>query len=282
MVVRFPAYREFEASRIATNDAAMALLVSTRLAVRAIEDASPEHASSHLPDVFPSLEHARRLNRTLSDAAQVILDAERQLTYMAIPFSLTVYEAFAKDAIRLMRDARVDTQTSDVTRIKLGALHDYLGDIGIALPRPEVELFDFIRQLRNRIVHHAGIEGSTLEGAFAAMGEAAKGLWRFMAGDDPPLRRPKEPLQLEAKHLIPSLAVTKHLGEAINDGLVRAIPSSAWAGWVTEDFLSKSVPASFDQRLRKLKGFARHRYGDLALDEAVLRRTLTDALVGGG
>ena len=278
MVVWFPAYREFEASRISTNDAAMALLVSTRLAVQAIKDAGPDQAATHLPDAFPSLEHGRRLNRTLSDAAGLILDAERQLAYMAIPFSLTVYEAFAKDAIRLMRLAAVDTQTSDVGWIKLGALHDYLVGIGLSLPQPELDLFDFIRQVRNRIVHHAGIEGSGLEGAFASMGDSAKGLWRFMAAGDPPLGSPKAALQLRARHLIPALAVTKHLGEAINSGLVSTIPSAKWAEWVTDDFLSGSGPAAFDQRLRKLKGFARHGYGDLDLDEGDLREALTTAL----
>jgi hypothetical protein len=286
VLVRFPAYRTFEASRIATNDAAMALLVSTRIAALTLDKVPASKASQHLPALFPSVEHMKRLDRTAADAKDLILDAERHFTYMAIPFVLTVYSTFIVDAIRLLRDAGLDARADDPTRLKLSELHDYLDGAGVMVPQQEREIFAFIRLIRNRIVHSRGIEGSTLRSSFIGMPKSCKELWRYLSGGDPPLGTPKEELALEARHLIPALSVTKHLGEAINVALSSLIPARVWADVATRDFLSEGRPASRVQLLRKLTGFARHHYGALDLDEAsldgALRRYLAEKKEKGG
>lgn len=274
MVTRFPAYRDFEASRIATNDATMSLLVSTRLAALVLDAVSQDQRSKHLPVVFPSLEHAERLNRTPADAARLILNAERHLTYMAIPFVLAVYSTFIVDVIQMLRIARVDEHTNDPNRLMLGEFHDYLQQIGLSLPNREKELFDFIRRIRNRIIHYGGIEGSRLRSAFMGMSSDAQQLWRYLSGGDPPLGSPTEQLALEARHLTPALAVTNHLGEAVNVALADLIPSGLWADIVVQDFTAQSVPAGPAQRLRKLLGYARFYYGGLGLGEGYLEDAL--------
>ncbi len=282
MVVRFPAYREFEASRIETNDAAMALLVSTRLAALTLDQVPVTQAGEHIPVLFPSLEHIQRLDRTPADAKALILDAECHLTYMAIPFVLTVYSTFVIDSIRILRVAGIDTRTEDPNRLMLGELHNYLERIGLSLPQREKELFDFIRLVRNRIVHYRGIEGSTLRSSFIAMSIDSQGLWRYLSGGDPPLGTPKEELKLEARHLIPALAVTNHLGEAINVALSQLVSAEVWADVAVEDFMSAPGPAPPAQRLRKLVGYTRYHYGALRLDEETLDDALARYLAEGG
>ena len=260
----------------------MALLVSTRLAALTLDQVSAEHAGEHLPQLFPSVEHVDRLDRPPGDAKALILDAERHFTYMAIPFVLTVYSTFVVDAIRILRDAGIDAGTEDSSRLMLGDLHDYLERIGLSLPQRERELFDFIRLVRNRIVHFRGIEGSALRSSFVGMSSDSKKLWRYLSGGNPPLGTPKEELRLEARHLIPALAVTNHLGEAINVALSQLIPTAAWADTVVRDFMSDSHPAPQAQRLRKLVGYTRYHYGALGLDESMLGDALSRYLGQGG
>jgi hypothetical protein len=258
----------------------MALLVATRLAGIPLEAVPATKSGEHLPALFPSLEHVERLNRTPPDAKVLILDAERYLTYMAIPFVLTVYATFAIDAIRLMRVAGLDARTDDPNRLMLSELHPYVEGLGLALPQEEKELFDFIRLIRNRIVHYRGIEGSALRSSFFGMHMKARTLWNVLAGGNPPLGTPKEELGLEAKDLIPALAVTKRLGEVINLALTHTVPADVWADVAVEDFMQASEPVAPHQRQRKLVGYARFLYGDLGLDETALKDALDRYLEG--
>jgi hypothetical protein len=260
----------------------MALLVSTRLAALILDQLPPERAGEHLPALFPSTEHIQRLNRTPADARALILDAERHFTYMAIPFVLAVYSTFIVDAIELLRDAGIDTGTNDPNLLTLEKLHGYLEGIGLSVPKRERELFDFIRLVRNRIVHYGGTEGSALRSSFVGMSSESKGLWRYLSDGDPPLGTPKEELRLEARHLIPALAVTNHLGEVIDVELSQLIPKGVWADVAVKDFMSDSRPAPQAQRLRKLVGYSRYHFGALGLDEATLGDALDRYLAQGG
>jgi hypothetical protein len=252
----------------------MALLVSTRLAVGSIDSLPQDDRKQHLPDVFSSTEHVRRLNRTGEDARAIILDAERQLTYMAIPFVLSVYETYLLDVIDLLRRGGVDSSTQDTSKIGLAKLHEYLETLGLKLNPTDVALFDFIRRLRNRIVHYAGVEGSRLKREFDAMPADAKSLWRYLGGD-PPVGTPTEALRLRAIHLTPALAVTNHLGEATNDGLMDVVPLNVWADIAVEDYYATNPP-SLDraQRLRKLAGYTRFMYGPLRIGTDMLVESL--------
>jgi hypothetical protein len=274
-VIQFPAYRSFETSRIATNDAAMALLVSTQLAAYTLDQVPDSARDNHIPDIFSDLGHIGRLNRTVDDARAIVLDAERQLAYMAIPFVLSVYEMYVLDVIGLLREARIDISTADVTKLGLAKIHGYLSDLGLVLPQTGTALFDFIRLVRNRIVHYAGKEGAGLRTAYNAMSDDAKSLWRYLTGSEPPLGSPEEPLRLEAVHLFPALAVTNRLGEAINLAIGKVLPTEVWADVVVRDYFEQQ-PAGLDRarRIRKLTGLARFAYSEAGLGREVLEAAL--------
>ena len=74
-------------------------------------------------------------------------------------------------------------------------------------------------------------------------------------------------MQLEARDLIPTLAVTKRLSKAINGQLSGVLSRELWAALVVEDYREIEPDRYRDRgkRLRRVSGLARHLYGDLGL-----------------
>jgi hypothetical protein len=111
MVVKFPAYRDFEAARIAANDAMMALLIGARLGEHELTTsaASPE---TRLPTLFGQIESIQRVNRTVGDAARLLARAEAHLAGMAIPYALAVHGAFVALTVEMMRGDGLDAHST--------------------------------------------------------------------------------------------------------------------------------------------------------------------------
>ena len=125
-MIKHPEYRAFERSRIAANDAMMALAIGARLAGHLLSQSPDEDADRLLPDVFPTVEGAQKLNRTVEDARLLISSAETHLAYMAIPFALSVHQTYCVQALRLLRRDGIDTATDDPFLIRLEHLHERL------------------------------------------------------------------------------------------------------------------------------------------------------------
>lgn len=283
MAIQFPAYRHFEASRIAMNDAAMSLVVGLRLGGVLLDQAPALERGRHLPDLFGYVPDIKRLNRTAEDAAVLLRDSERHVAYMGIPFVLSVYHSLTVKAVRFLElDGKFAgiSGTSDAT-IKLEHVHGLLaGEGGLSLPRVEVQMLDFVRQVRNRIVHYEGTPGSRLRGAYLALPKEARDLWeRWTARQfTEALSDGPRPMELRAVDLTPALALTKRLGKAINGELGRTISRSLWAKVVIEDYRDME-PDRFrnrGMRLRRIRGLARHLYADLGLSDDELQVALRE------
>jgi hypothetical protein len=137
----------------------------------------------------------------------------------------------------------------------------------LSLPPTEVDLFDFLRQLRNRIIHYAGIAGSNLRAAYTSLPAPARQLWVTLAGRDLEIADAKTSLELRARDLVPALAITKRLSKAINGELSRTLSRSLWAELVVEDYRALEPERYSDRgkRLRRVKGLAGHFYADVGL-----------------
>lgn len=277
MATNFPAYRDFEAARIAANDAMMALLVGSRLGQVAIDSMEAEKQDRYLPELFPDIDDVRRLNRTAKDTRELLANAESHLASMAIPFILSVYQDFATDVIDLMRQDGLAPGTDDPKRIPLEELHTYLVEkCGLPLSGMELALFDFIRQLRNRIVHFGGTPGSHLRAAYARLPEEAKALWRKLTGGDFTTGDSKSPLVLGSAALYPVLAVTKRLSKGIVGELSRRLSRSQWADVVVADYHQVHAErlGGSARRLRRIFNYAKHQYSSLELTEGELADAL--------
>jgi hypothetical protein len=112
MTIQFASYRLFEASRAAANDAMMALLVGSRVAGASLARRDASDMGRHLPELFPSLPDVQRMNRTAEDTIGLLANAERHLTYMGIPFVLSVYQTLAVETIRLLRRQGLEHERS--------------------------------------------------------------------------------------------------------------------------------------------------------------------------
>jgi hypothetical protein len=277
MAVRFPAYRRFNASRVAANDAMMAILVGSRLASASIAEREASSSPTDLlPIVFPELPGVERLNRTLADARRLLADAERYLAYMAIPFALSVYGTYVVDVIRMAQSAGVADEI-DVGGLRLSDLHPHLKDAcSIVLPGIELELFDFLRRLRNRIIHYGGQQGSRLRQSFFDMSPEARELWFALTQREFPFGDRRDELVLGARELIPALSVTKHLGDAISIQISERLPKAFWATQAVEDYLTNAPFPSINRSdvLRKVQGIARYNYSSVDIGESDLESAI--------
>jgi hypothetical protein len=251
------------------NDDLMAVLMSVRLAGQLLEALPAADQLRFLPDLFPGLPEIRRLNRTATDAALLLRRAETHVAYTGIPFVLAVYQTFLVEVVKMLRSDNQDTNSQDPSKITLDEFHEYLIGCGLPIPITEMQLFDFIRQIRNRIIHFAGTSGSNLRSAYVALPAASRSLWLATSGREFTASGPREPIQLTAQDLIPALAVTKRLSRGLSRELGRMLSRSYWANLVADDYRQAS-PQRFgeqSQRLRRLHGYAHTFYSGLSLSK---------------
>jgi hypothetical protein len=257
----------FDAARIALNDALMAIMVGMRLAVDRLAKLPFHQQLEFLPSLFPDVEEAARLHRTSEDAARLIRGAEIDLTHMAIPYVLSLYNSYLVDSIFLLRRARLDTRIRDPWRIPLGELHDYMTKIGVQLPRAEVEVFDFMRLVRNRIIHYAGAQGAEVAEAYRSLSPPAKTIYFRTAGRDFRVGLDTEQMRLSVEDVRPALAVTKHLAEAVNGELARKVNKGFWLDVLISDYFNTHPKrVSREQLIKGITGYAAFHYQALSLN----------------
>ncbi len=263
-ILLFPAYRRFEAARVETNDAMMALLIGGRLGSHALL----RHGDSDrfLSEIFPTVKDIRRLDRTAAKAQRLIDHAERYFAYLAIPFALTVYKTFVLDCIELFEDTPLDPTT-----VQMHLLHKRIQEKAGELPSELVELFELSRQIRNRILHHNATQGSNLRPAYRALSRPARESWKNLSDQQLPLSNPKEQLALGACEITAVLAITKNLARCLNESLTSTVTRERWIKIIKEDFEATS-PRAKDRntRLRRIQGHARHFYPSLGLSREEL------------
>jgi hypothetical protein len=156
--------------------------------------------------------------------------------------------------------------------MKLERLHKHLMDeCGIDLPDREIQIFEFLRQIRNRILHAVGIPGSHLRSAYFALSLPAREQWEAWTGRSFVKAIPDRlrPMNLGIVELTPALAVTKRLGKTVNAELTRRLSRQLWAQLVAEDYreLEPERYKARGTRLRKVIGLARYYYADLGLTD---------------
>lgn len=269
---------------MASNDAMVALLIASRLGQHVLTTSAAD-PSVRLPVLFRQLQGIDRLNVTSARASELLGSSEELLVKMAIPYVISVHEAFLADAIEMLKADGRDPESSawtiprsaNVEKIDLSKKHAYIAErAGIRLPERDLELFELARMIRNRIVHYAGDAGSKLETSYRQLSKDARDRWLRLAGRQLTVEGGSNAISLREGELRVTLSTAMILGVAVNESLARSLSRTYWADLVVDDYRAE-YPKRFGDRARRqrrISGFAGERYNRLKLTEEELRRAL--------
>lgn len=265
--VLFPAFRSYLLARETINDELMALVVGAGIASTTMSDRSQE---TLLPELVPDVPEVQRLNQTVRRARALWDRAPSAVTRTAIPYVLSVYGVYLADAVGLLQGLDYDHDPHEPDGTYLHVLHGRIETAtGTPLPAREIALFELIQIVRNRLAHQGGTPGSRLAGKWRQLTADAKEEWIRIA-DRPILDAvldPNSPLDLGIGELNATLAVTHRLAHRVNTGLVTSVPADKWAEMLVRDYRERWPRryGSGSQRLRRLRGYARHSYSPIQI-----------------
>lgn len=275
--VRFPAYRSYLEVRTLANDNFMALLAGSEIAREALAAADP---NALLPQAFPLAVTAPRMNQPVAQVDRLLADASTVIARVAIPQVLTVYAVYLSDSINLLRDLGLDEDPHDPEETHLRVLHSRIeGSTEGTLPKADIELFELLRVVRNRLEHQGGTPGSKLDPRWKQASAEAKAEWCRLAQrpfSDVIPRPATKPMQLGLGELIATLAITHRLAHRVNAILVEHVAEDVWADTVVEDYgdLNRRKARDPNRSLRRVKGLARRWYQPLGLTDEALEEVL--------
>lgn len=260
--IKYAAYRRFDAARVEANDAAMALLVGSRLAAHLL--AANAGSPAYLPEIYPAVAGIGRLHLHADAASSLLGSAETQLSSMAIPYVWATYEVLIESSIEILVRAGMRQPTRRERGQGVMGRHRYMELVtGIAFDPDDLALIDLVRILRNCIVHAGGFLTADVAAAWSTLTAAAESRWIGDSGRSLGLSGPR--LDLLSGEVIGSLAITKHVARRVSALLGATVPTSIWAQVIVDDFLvhhpAPSKVVNDAPRLRKkVNGWNRTNY----------------------
>lgn len=231
-----PAFRKFRRTVADGHDALNGLIVTSRLTLHHLARRPKRDREKFLTDLYPNVPEVPRLNVRFDRALKAIGESERYLAYMAIPFAVTAYNELLVDVANLLiRDGHPAPERLP-GELMLGQVRKYVGDRGVAPPSHPQEMFDLTYFLRNRIIHYAAVEGSTGATEWNRLTPAQKVLWKRVAGRALAVGQPDRTLDLGIGEARAAFAMTRRVGDALNEALTPVIGRKTWALVAVEDF----------------------------------------------
>jgi len=268
-LVQYPAYREFNQWRIDANDYGQALAIGVRIACSHITRARDADPKQTLPEAFPDIAGVQRLRVKLSTASEIMLESERFLAYMAIPFYVAVYDELLLQTLRLLIDEHV-VPYRDTSKVGLTDLRSTFRDeVGVQMPEPYTALFDWLQYLRNRIIYRGARVSSSLVSDWKHLDATAKAIW-IRAAKRSPVLDPGKRADLRDGEVRATLAVTYRLAVSMNEELARLVQPNVWLRVAARDFVEtypRITELSRDRLVPKLLAHARIYYRPLDLPE---------------
>lgn len=267
-VVKYAAYRDYEATRVETSDAMMGLLAGAQLASHLLQ--LTRGSLLLLPEVYPHVPHIGRFNLTSDRAAEILDCADEHLGAMGVPYALAVHEDYLRSCLQLLH--RAGRCGPSVVRTNLAKQHHTIeAATGQKFTTDSLTQLTTLRMMRNCTIHQGGRADQPLVDYIAKWGPSVAAAWVQLAKRSPEHLRVHDKVTFAHGELIFALAVTKTLGREANEQLQRSPPRDLWADLVIEDLLMSSPHASrASDGLRKARGVARYYYSPLALTDAEL------------
>ena len=272
MNIKFPAYRHYELSLINANDSIMALLVSSHLS-RTVLNRSPENKTL-LPDLFENVTDIKRLNRTMSDAVDILSRSEYYLSAMALVYILAIHQSFMEDVVKLLQSQgyKVMALDSEMKPVKINAsnVHGAIeACFGSKLDEELLKNLYFMRRIRNRIVHFGATPGDRLRKECKSMSSAEAKSWNQLTKRSMQELVLSDRLDLGSSEIIGALALSRRVAYNVQDLLRKNVDKGAWASIALEDCVSLNS-LSFKDPVRRrahFAGFVKQFYGGAQLGE---------------
>lgn len=274
MVVRYREYRDYDKRRIDINDSMMALLAGSQLASHMLQ--LTDGSQYLLGEIFPNVTHIARFNRTSDVARKILLDAESHLGAMAVPYALALHEDYIIGATEFLVEVGIMT-ANEVQNLNASKMHSAFADAcGASFSEPLLQVFHLIRRMRNCQIHAGGRANQSVVNYLDDMNLMAKQLWQSLTHAPLPVLEVGTPIIFEQKELGATLAATKRLAEEANGFLATVYPRSKWAHRLVADWRTEFGSRQLNpvQTLRKVRGFSRMYYGELALTDAEIEQAL--------
>jgi hypothetical protein len=276
-VVRFRAYRRYEALRVAASNALMGLLAGAQLSNHLLQ--LNRGSDRLLPEVYPNVPHIRRFNLTAEAASDILAEADVHLGAMSIAYALALHEDYLKTCLGMAADAGLLSRRR-ARETRSAAQHEVLQQAcGSRIDRVPLEQLGVLRRMRNAVIHDGGRVDQGLLDAVTALSPAAVQAWTKTSGSDPTHLCREDALRLGHGEMLLSLAVTKSIDRACNGLLQVGLPRDHWVRAAVDDALIEHPQAvSAGTALRKCHGFARHHYAPLGLSRAEVEAELARRL----
>jgi hypothetical protein len=252
----YPAYRAYLLGKRSLDDALEVLLFASRYTVWELDQRDPDDRERYLPDLYPQITDVNRTHRRVASAVTLLGGAESHLAFMGIPYAVANYESFVTGTLAMLRSGGMAIPN----KVRLSAAHGLLLAVGVNLPPLYVEIFDFCRRLRNRIVHAGGMTGG-LKSAYPR--GQARAIWEKWTKRQLPFGSSNDRLELLPQELRAVHACTHRLAVALNSSVPPLISGAAWAQIIAADFL-RLYPRRFraPKGEQHVVGFARLMYPD--------------------
>jgi hypothetical protein len=277
-VVKHRAFRDIEGLVTDANDAALGLLVGERIARANLDSLNPSDAEKQLSQLFTGkeVEDISRFDFRVPVAISKLAAAERELSVMAVPFAVSLYNEYLVAAAQLLELAHVARPPEDAKRMFLGKLEDYLRENGVSVGGDWAALVRFIREVRNCIVHGAGATNDAVINRATKLPPKALESWATVTGRPIPLGNVGERISWEGPEIRGVFLVIRQGLSRINKGLQAVLPREFWADlfihelW-TDGHNSTPPSRSGSSLINAAKAYG---YGSLALEPSELRQAI--------
>ena len=274
--LRFLAYRRFDAARQEANNAMVALLIGTRLAAHSLE----LHRGSNvlLPEIYPAVTGIDLLNRTVDDTQDLLTEAEQHLAYMAIPFVQSVFEDLVTGAISLLQADGAGKVEGNAQSLQVRLTY-VATTTSVAYEPLDMELIDFLRVLRNHIIHRGATLDSDLRDNWTSLSNEARGEWEKLAKQPFDLVGTGGRIAAGSGELVASLAVSSRMARQLAAQLATHLSSTTWAAAAIDDF-APTHPGGLRARPtleREVQGFVRFNYSGASLSRSEVTTALAAA-----
>jgi len=259
-------------TRQEANRSVNAIIAASRVADRAIAAVGDQRR--YLPEVYPGDEAAfEAFNYRLGDTRSHIRDARGTLSAILLPYAVAIYNDYVVDCIAIALLGGYSPPSAKLIP-GLSALHEWLAEeVKIDLSsRPQMILFDVVRQLRNRAVHGGGLADDALADARERLRVEASGAeadWLSVARSPLPNYSVGEPIHLGELDGRAMLYAAGNVARELNWELWTKIPRGLAADLVVADYRTSRRPHAWSHEARRtgVLGLAEASYSPLDLTD---------------
>ena len=238
----YPEYSEFDQRRIEANNAIVGLLAGSRLATNALQ--LSQGSQVPLSEMFPAVTHVERFNLVVEDARNILLDAERHLANLAIPYAQSLQEDHLQRTIKVLQDHGLDLshpEGAPTNRLNASNLHEiffHTCDVHVGRATSDVdsrssmlEIFHLLRRIRNANTHSGGRVSSSIQNDMDSLSEDALSHWKKINQGKTPqdIQGNDGKISLTAEHIFTEFSVIKQLGRLAQRSFIEVMPEEYFA-----------------------------------------------------